>query len=544
MTTTPTAPEVPVTPTPEAARVRRQSLGELPHRTALRTPDKVALIAPGAADDGADVRLTYAQLDATIDGVAAAIHEAGLGKGDRLLLLSHNSWQYAVLAFATARVGVVLVPVNFMLGAPDIAYIVEHCGCAAVVVEDALVPVMEDALARAAHEVRVRVAIGDALPDGADGWTAGSTWFEHRGTPPEVDVADDDPIRIMYTSGTESRPKGAVHTSRSLLWQYVSCIVDAGMDADDIEVCGLPLYHCAQLDVFLIPDLYLGATAIIVRDPSPATVLGAIERYGATKFFAPPTVWISFLNSPELHSRDLSTFRKGYYGASPMPVEVLRRLLAELPDVQLRNMYGQTELAPLATMLPPHEQLAFPASAGRPVLNVVTAIVDDDDQPLPAGEVGEIVHRSPHAFLGYLHDEERTAEAFRGGWFHSGDLGYLDENGLLFVVDRKKDMIKTGGENVASREVEEALYAMEGVAEVAVIGLAHEKWVEAVTAVVVPTAGSDITPEQVMDFGRDALASFKRPKYVVLRESLPKNPSGKILKRQLRDEYAGITAEG
>ncbi len=273
------------------------------------------------------------------------------------------------------------------------------------------------------------------------------------------------------------------------MWQYVSCVIDGEMSADDVELHTLPLYHCAQLDCFLGVDVYLGATSVILPGPDPATVLRTIQTHRITKYFAPPTVWIGLLRHPDFDSTDLSSLRKGYYGASPMPVEVLKELRERLPEVSLWNFYGQTEMSPLATILGPDEQLAYAGSAGRASINVETRIVDDNDEPVPAGTVGEIVHRSPHATLGYYEDEAKTAEAFRGGWFHSGDLGYVDGTGHLFVVDRKKDMIKTGGENVASREVEEAIYTLDGVAEVAVFGVSHPRWVEAVAAVVVPKEG-------------------------------------------------------
>jgi fatty-acyl-CoA synthase len=226
-----------------------------------------------------------------------------------------------------------------------------------------------------------------------------------------------------------------------------------------------------------------------------------------------------------------------------MPVEILRELQRRLPDVQLWNFYGQTEMAPVATILGPAEQLQRAGSAGRAALNVETMVVDDDANPVPPGQVGEVVHRSPHAALGYFHDEEKTAEAFRGGWFHSGDLGIVTEDGYLSIVDRKKDMIKTGGENVASREVEEAIYEMDGVAEVAVCGIAHPRWVEAVIAVVVLTDGASLTTEDIRAHAKQRLAGYKRPKYVVLAAELPKNPSGKILKRELRQQYAGLARE-
>jgi len=266
-------------------------------------------------------------------------------------------------------------------------------------------------------------------------------------------------------------------------------------------------------------------------------VLRTIERYGVTNYFAPPTVWISLLRSPVFEQVDLSSLRKGYYGASAMPVEILAEMRERLPDLRLWNFYGQTEMAPLASALGPDEQDAHAGSAGRPVINVETSILDDDNAPVAAGVVGEIAHRSPHLMLGYLDDEAKTAESFRGGWFHSGDLGYYDADGLLHVVDRKKDMIKTGGENVASREVEEVIYRHAGVEEVAVFGVPHPTWVEAVVAAVVARDGSELTEDDVVAHCRAHLAGFKTPKQVFFVEALPKNPSGKLLKRVLRERF-------
>jgi fatty-acyl-CoA synthase len=523
-------------PAADVARARQHSVGDLLHRTAARYPDKLAVVA-------GDLRVTYAEFEAAANRCAHALADRGLGRGDRLALLSHNCWQFAVLTFATAKLGVVLVPVNFMLGAEEVAYILSHSGASGIVAEDALAPTADKALATAGID-GVRGWIGLAGGSPAPGWEDVDTWWRSGDdTPPDVAVGDDDPLRLMYTSGTESRPKGVVLTSRSLVSQYVSCIVDGGMSADDVEVHSLPMYHCAQLDCFFSVDVHLGATSVILPGPDPAAILAAVERERATKLFCPPTVWIALLRSPAFDTTDLSSLRTGYYGASPMPVEVLRELQRRLPDVRFWNFYGQTEMAPLATILRPHEQLARAGSAGRAALNVETRVVDDDGAPVPPGVVGEIVHRSPHAALGYWDDEAKTAEAFRGGWFHSGDLGVLTEDGYLSVVDRKKDMIKSGGENVASREVEEAVYELDGVAEVAVFGISHPYWVEAVTAVVVPRAGAALTPDDVHAHVRGRLAGYKRPKYVVFADALPKNPSGKILKRDLREQHAGLAAQ-
>jgi fatty-acyl-CoA synthase len=515
---------------------RRQGISEMLHRTAARVPGKLAIV-------NGQTRLTFAELEAAVSRTAAALAAEGLGKGDRLAILSHNCWQFAVLSFATARLGVVLVPVNFMLGPGEIAYILGHSQAAAFVAEDGLAATAGKAIEAAGLDIPVRAVIrlrGDEAPDG---WADLQRWIDREGTPPQVVVGDDDLVRLMYTSGTESRPKGAMLSSRSLMWQYVSCVVDGGMTGDDVEVHAMPLYHCAQLDCFLGPDIYLGATSIVLPAPDPAEILAVIESQRATKLFCPPTVWIALLRSPQFGRADLSSLRKGYYGASAMPVEVLRELQERLPGIRLWNFYGQTEMAPLATILGPDEQVSRAGSAGRAALNVETRLVDDDDRPVPPGTVGEIVHRSPHATLGYYKDEVMTAAAFRNGWFHSGDLGVMTEDGYLTIVDRKKDMIKTGGENVASREVEEAIYQMPAVAEAAVFGVPHPRWVEAVWAVVVPKPGATLTEEAVITHTRALLAGYKTPKRVIIADAVPKNPSGKILKRQLRHEHNDLAAQ-
>jgi fatty-acyl-CoA synthase len=528
MTTTEPASEPASDP---VALARSQSLADLLRRTAARRPDRLALV-------NGDVRWTYADLDLAVDRCATALAARGAARGDRIAVVSHNCWQYVVTSFALARLGVIMVPVNFMLTASEMAYVLGHCGAVGVVAEDALAATVTDAVATAGITVGIRgwIALGGSRPD--DGWEDVADWATTGpATPPAVLVGDDDPLRLMYTSGTESRPKGAILTSRALIAQYVSCIVDGGMEADDVELHTLPLYHCAQLDCFLGPDVYLGATSVVLPAPEPGAILRTIAAERITKFFAPPTVWIALLRHPDFDRTDLSSLRKGYYGASAMPVEVLREILQRLPDVQLWNFYGQTEMAPLATILPPQDQLPHAGSAGRPALNVETRVVDDDGVPVPVGTVGEIVHRSPQATLGYWNDPEKTAEAFRGGWFHSGDLGIMDADGLLSVVDRKKDMIKSGGENVASREVEETLYLHPDVAEAAVFGTPDPVWVEAVTAAVVLRSGSGASEQSLIEHCRAHLAGYKTPKRIVVVEALPKNPSGKLLKRELRQRY-------
>jgi fatty-acyl-CoA synthase len=515
--------------------IRRQTLSDLLHRSAARTPHKLA-IACG------ETRWTYAEFDRICERVAAGLAQRGIAKGACVAILARNSHAFAAMRFALARRGAVLVPINFMLKAEEAAYILRHAGATMLATDSALAP-----LARAAcaldTAVRDRVWLPSEDPTEPETDMLGfDALAATDAAAPEVPLSGDDAAQIVYTSGTESTPKGAMLTHDAVLWQYVSCVVDAAIAHDDLALHALPLYHCAQLDVFFGPSIYVGASNVITARPVPDNLLPLIERHRISSFFAPPTVWISLLRSPLFDRTDLSSLRKGYYGASIMPVEVLREMAQRLPQVQLWNLYGQTEIAPLATMLGPDDQLRKPGSCGRAVLNVETRVVDDSMRDVPPGEVGEIVHRSPHLMQGYLHDDERTEAAFEGGWFHSGDLATIDDEGYITVVDRKKDMIKTGGENVASREVEETIYRLPQVSEVAVVGVPHPRWVEAVLAVVVVKTGHALSESQVLAHCTASMASFKAPKGVVFVETLPKNPSGKLLKRQLRQAHAGLFA--
>ena len=515
------------------AVIRRQTLADLLHRSAKRFPTRTAIVCGTTS-------WTYAQFDTVCDRVAAGLAGRGVVKGSRVAVLARNSHAFAAMRFALARLGAVLVPVNFMLKADEVAYILRHAQAQMLVTDSGLAE-----LARAAAALDTSVRDFVWLPsEEASVPTSGMVRFDEleagSGLPPTVELSGSDLAQIVYTSGTEAMPKGAMLTHDAVIWQYVSCVVDASIASDDLLLHALPLYHCAQLDVFLGPAIYVGASNVITARPTPDNLLPLIARHGITSFFAPPTVWISLLRSPMLATTDLSRLRKGYYGASIMPVEVLRELAARLPDVKLWNLYGQTEIAPLATMLGPDDQLRKPGSCGRAALNVETRVVDDAMQDVGTGQVGEIVHRSPHLMLGYFHDDERTRAAFEGGWFHSGDLGTIDDEGYITVVDRKKDMIKTGGENVASREVEEMIYRMGAVSEVAVIGVPHPHWVEAVVAVVVVKAGQTLVQDQVLAHCSSQMASFKSPKAVVFTDAIPKNPSGKLLKRELRQRHIDL----
>jgi len=513
--------------------IRRQTLADLLHRSAARHPGKTAVIC-------GDTTWSYAEFDALCSRLAAGLAERGIGHGDRVAVLARNSHAYAALRFALARLGAVLVPINFMLRAEEVAYIMRHAGARMIATDSGLA-----ALARAAAALDTAVRDFVWLPSEeptvpAPGMVAFDALLECSSALPAIAPAGSDLAQIVYTSGTESTPKGAMLAHDAVIWQYVSCVVDACIAGEDLVLHALPLYHCAQLDVFLGPSIYVGASNVVTARPVPENLLPLIERHRISSFFAPPTVWIALLRSPLFEQCDLSSLRKGYYGASIMPVEVQLELSRRLPSVRLWNLYGQTEIAPLATMLGPEDQLRKPGSCGRAVLNVETRVVDEQGRDVAPGEVGEVVHRSPHLMLGYLNDDGRTAAAFEGGWFHSGDLATMDDEGYITIVDRKKDMIKTGGENVASREVEETIYRLPQVSEVAVVGINHPRWVEAVVAIIVVKTGHSLSEAEVLAHCHAQMAGFKAPKGVVFVDALPKNPSGKLLKRQLREQHAAL----
>ncbi|MFE9994810.1 acyl-CoA synthetase [Streptomyces avermitilis] len=483
-------------------------------RSARRTPARRAI-------HYRDRSWTYAELDEAVSRAARALCETGLAPGDRVGAYGHNSDAYLIGFLACARAGLVHVPVNQNLTGDDLAYIVDQSGATLVLTDPDLAGNLADgvrtlALRDADDSLLTRLAT-TALYDGA----------EPRG---------EDLAQLLYTSGTTALPKGAMMTHRALVQEYLSAIAALDLSAGDRPVHSLPLYHSAQMHVFLLPYLAVGAENVILDAPDAEQIFDLVEAGRADSLFAPPTVWIGLSNRPDFATRDLSGLRKAYYGASIMPVPVLERLKERLPELAFYNCFGQSEIGPLSMVLGPDEHKRRMDSCGRPVLFVEARVVDESGKEVPDGEQGEIVYRSSQLCEGYWDKPEETAEAFRDGWFRSGDLAVRDAAGYFTVVDRVKDVINSGGVLVASRQVEDALYTHEGVAEAAVIGLPDERWIEAVTAVVV--ARGEVTEAELLAHAREKLAHFKAPKRVLFVDELPRNASGKILKRELRDRFA------
>lgn len=484
-------------------------------RSARRTPARVAV-------EYGDRSWTYEELDEAVSRAATLLLDQGLSPGDRVGAYGHNSDAYLIGFLACARAGLVHVPVNQNLTGDDLAYIVGQSGSSLVLADSDLAGQLADG---------VRTL---PLRD-----TDGSLLARLPAAPPYdgPEPRSEDLVQLLYTSGTTAQPKGAMMTHRALVHEYLSAITALDLSAGDRPVHSLPLYHSAQMHVFLLPYLAVGATNVILDAPDGDRLFELIETGRADSLFAPPTVWIGLSNRPDFATRDLSGLRKAYYGASIMPVPVLERLRERLPKLAFYNCFGQSEIGPLATVLASDEHKGRMDSCGRTVLFVDARVVDEDGKDVPDGTPGEIVYRSPQLCEGYWDKPEETAEAFRDGWFHSGDLAVRDAHGYFTIVDRVKDVINSGGVLVASRQVEDALYTHEAVAEVAVIGLPDERWIEAVTAVVVPRG--EVTEEALVAHAREKLAHFKAPKRVVFVDELPRNASGKILKRELRDRFGG-----
>ncbi|MFJ8477146.1 fatty acyl-CoA synthetase [Kitasatospora sp. NPDC094011] len=506
---------------------RADTVDGLLRRSARRSPDRTALTF-------AERSWTYRRLDEAVSRTAGHLLALGLRPGDRVAAYGRNSDAYAIGFLSCARAGLVHVPVNHALTGEELRHLLGQSGSRAVLVDPALLPEVE--------RVRAGLAVEHLLPLRDGGADADLLGVALAGPVPELDAgaADTDLVQLLYTSGTTSRPKGAMMTHRALVHAYLSTIHALDLHEDDRPLVCMPLYHSAALQVFLLPYLAVGASVLLLETPDVPELLRRIEADRIGSLFLAPTVWVPLADHPDLDRRDLSSLRKAQYGASAMPVAVLDRLRERYPRVGFYNCFGQSEAGPLTTVLRPEEHRDRPASCGRPVLFVEARIVDRAGVEVPPGTPGEIVYRSPQLCLGYWDAPEQTAEAFRGGWFHSGDLVVADEAGYLTVVDRIKDVINTGGVLVASREVEEAVYSHAAVAEVAVVGAPDEKWIEAVTAFVVLRPGPAApTAAELIAHVRGRLAPFKVPKHVHFVDELPRNQSGKLLKRELRARLTG-----
>jgi acyl-CoA synthetase (AMP-forming)/AMP-acid ligase II len=517
--------------------IQRVNIGDTLTRSAAARPDHLAVV------DG-DRQWTYAEFNRLVNCLAHGLAGLGYDHGDALGIASGNSAEFLALYYACAKLGVVAVPINLGWRPDEVAYVLDHSRSRGLAIETQLAGPLRDAISKVAGvaEVIVMPGLGAAYErEPADRqWTTVEALAETAGRDdePECVVEDRDAISYLYTSGTTSFPKGVVGTHLAIYLESMSAALDSGWRADDRFAAMMPMFHTAQLNAFCTPAILVGATTYVLRSFDPAAWLDLIEREKITQVFGLPMMYRAALDHGSFAQRDLTSLRRAVYAMAPMPDELIRRCL-DAYQCDFALLFGQTEMSPCSTLFRPEHQLSHIGAVGTPITGVQVAIMDPGGHLLPPGELGEIVYRGPSTMQGYLDNPDATAEAFAHGWFHSGDVGRLGEDGVLWFADRYKDVIKTGGENVASIEVEKAVYAAEpGVAEAVVVGLPHERWTEAITAVVVPRDGATIDAEVLIARVRDNLAGFKTPKSVIVVDELPKTSTGKIQKNLVRQQHA------
>ena len=513
--------------------INRVAVGDIPRRVAVANPDKIAFI------DG-DRQLTYREFDEQCNRLAHHLLGRGLKRGDAVACLCVNSIDFIIAAYGIAKAGLVWVPMNVLLQRPQLDYILEKVDAKLLVVDADFVPLMQ-AEGREPPPFLIIEAPGSARGGRGDpSRLSFSAALEGQpSTDPEVEIEDRQTAIVMFTSGTTAAQKGVVISHLAVYLATLNNIIEMEMQQDDVTVAMLPFFHCAQ-HTLTSSFLHRGATQIVMRGFDAVTLMDHITRHKVTWCFALPTMWRAVLDHPDRGRYRFDSMRYGLYAMTPMDPQTLERLIHEIcPRFALSS--GQTEVYPSACVFRPEYQFSKKGQYwGQQGLTCEFQIMDDAGNLLPRGQVGELVVRGPTVMMEYLGDAEATAAARAHGWHHTGDLGLIDEDGQFLFCDRKKDMIKTGGENVASCNVEGALLGHPGVGAAAVVGLPHARWIEAVTAFVVPKPGTRLSEEDVIAWCRERLGKHEVPKRVVFVERFPMTVTGKILKHVLRDEHVGL----
>jgi acyl-CoA synthetase (AMP-forming)/AMP-acid ligase II len=498
------------------------NIGDFLTRRSRLTPDREGLVCEG-------VRRTYKELNDRANHLANAMTALGIGHGDRVSILAFNEPEYYDMYFGLGKIGATMVPVNYRLAGPEIQYILSDCESNVLVFGPEYAEVIDSI--RNDIPAKEFIAISADPPQWAKSYEA--LIGDASDGEPEIAGGDDDTLTILYTSGTTGRPKGAELTHAYYYWNSVNLMSTLGLDIGTTNLVALPLFHIGALAA---PPwvVHSGGKVVLLRTLDPQRFLELIEEENVTGFGSVPQL-LDFLKLvPDFEKYDWSSIRTIMVYAAPVPVTLIKEY--EAVGIEVRQLYGLTECN-TGTVLDSENAIEKAGSCGRPFFHTEVRVVDESGRDLPAGEKGEVLLRAPNMMKGYLNRPEETAAAIKDGWLHTGDIGKMDEDGFLYILDRKKDMIISGGENIYPAEIEDALLNNPKVADVGVIGYAHEKWGEAVKAIVVVKEGQTLTEEELIEWCRGKIGKFKIPKSVVVTDAIPRTPTGKILKTELRKQF-------
>lgn len=509
------------------------NLGSIMRRSAHKHPEKVAVIS----HEG--VRRTYGELNALGNRFAQGLLKLGIGKGDHIAVLSLNGIEPLIAFIGVLKMGGVVVPLHIRLAEREMEWIVDHSDAMALIYSKDFEERVAE-LRPKLKKVKHHVMIGKGPPEN----TLRFQGILEQGADedPSVEVFGDEVAFLLYTAGTTGKPKGVLLSHNGFIWNAVNWVHEGVYREDDRCLQVFPLYHVAAIGSVLT-YLFIGGTIYLKKTFDPKDCMQTIARERITRWAAAPTLFNMLLQLPGIEKYDTRSVTLIGSGAAIMPSETQRRLRQIFSQAQIFDTYGMTEASGGITTLSPGDFHRKEACVGKEHITLELRVVDENDRDVPFGSVGEVLFRGPNLMKGYYKDTQATEVALKDGWMHTGDLGRLDEEGFLYIVDRKKDMIITGGENVYPREVEEVLYTHPMIAEAAVIGVPHVKWGEAIKAIVVLKSGGKVYEQEIIHFCRERIAGFKCPKSVDFVVALPKNPAGKILKKDLRARYESSSRE-
>jgi fatty-acyl-CoA synthase len=509
----------------EYLRAKELLVDEMLNRSARRFPNKIAII-----DD--EKRISYCLLQDRVKNLAGWFQSKGIKKGEKVALLLYNSIEFTECFYALAKIGAVCVPVNFRLQKLEFEYILNNSDAKMLVAHPDFVHVIDQMLE---HLPRVEdVIITDSPAESNSPYYSYQSIFDNAYNLQLEEIKDTDDFIIVYTSGTTGKPKGAVLTHKNVFMNAVNMDLECGLTKDEVQIITTPLFHIGGISA-LTMLMVVGGTSVLHRKFDPMHILETFEKEKVTYSFMVPSMWNILLEVPNFKDFNVDSIRIICTAAASTPLELKKKLMKNFPNAGVYDTFGHTETSASTATLKASDSLLKTGSVGLPYSNVEVRVVDENMMDVLPGEVGEIVYRGPTTMKEYYKNPEGTQEALRGGWLHSGDLVKFDEDGYITVVDRKKDMIISGGENIYPKEIEEVLYTHPDILEAAVVGVPDAKWGETVKAYVVMRKGKSLSEQEVVDYCTERIARYKKPHYVEFIDELPKNASGKILKTALRD---------